>query len=279
MDGGATYSPLGDGLPYCSVGNILVDPSNPDIIYITLGDHGGWWNYGLGMYKSTDGGLNWAPTTLISNFSDGIAYYAMAMSPTNPNVILVAKSDGLFRTNNGGNSWTMVHSGGFKDVKFRPGDSTTVYAASDDYWGSSEVYKSTNGGINFTAASSFNAPYNRIKITVTAANPNIIGVMLSGNGTKNYYKSSNSGASFHTFPHYRKMPSFLFLRSIPTLFIPVTQKYFNLRMAALIGYKNKLVQRWRACRGVHADEQFVAFNPLSDLIYFVTMEDYIIMMR
>ena len=49
IDAGATYSPLGDGLPYCSVGNILVNPNNPDIIYITLGDHGGWRTY-LGSY-------------------------------------------------------------------------------------------------------------------------------------------------------------------------------------------------------------------------------------
>ncbi|MBL0048714.1 MAG: T9SS type A sorting domain-containing protein [Bacteroidetes bacterium] len=268
LDGGATYSPLGDGLPYCSVGNILVDPSNPDIIYITLGDHGGWWNYGLGMYKSTDGGLNWAPTTLISNFSDGIAYYAMAMSPTNPNVILVAKSDGLFRTNNGGNSWTMVHSGGFKDVKFRPGDSTTVYAASDDYWGSSEVYKSTNGGINFTAASSFNAPYNRIKITVTAANPNIIGVMLSGNGTKNYYKSSNSGASF-SYVSALQEDAIIFISPLDSNI--VYSGYTKIFQSTNGGINWVQKTNWYndgVHVEVHADEQFVAFNPLSDLIYF-----------
>ncbi len=268
LDGGSTYSPLGDGLPYCSVGNILVNPSNPDIIYITLGDHGGWWNYGLGMYKSTDGGLNWAPTTLISNFSDGIAYYAMAMSPANPNVILVAKSDGLFRTNNEGNSWTMVHSGGFKDVKFRPGDSTTVYAASDDYWGSSEVFKSTNGGINFTAASNFNAQYNSIKITVTAANPNIIGVMLSGNGTKNYYKSSNSGSSF-SYVSALQEDAIIFISPLDSNI--VYSGYTKIFQSTNGGANWIQKTNWYndgVHTEVHADEHFVAFNPLSDLIYF-----------
>ncbi|MGL4599617.1 MAG: WD40/YVTN/BNR-like repeat-containing protein, partial [Bacteroidia bacterium] len=61
-DGGQTWTALTDGLPYVSVGSCLVDPSNPNTIYISIGDHMGWWNRSLGIYKSTDGGVSWSPT-------------------------------------------------------------------------------------------------------------------------------------------------------------------------------------------------------------------------
>ena len=267
-DGGQNYSPLGDDLPYCSVGNILVNPTNPDIIYITVGDHGGWWEYGLGVYKSTDGGLTWNPTAMVSNFSDGVAYYSMAMSPSNPNVILVAKSDGLFRTTNGGANWNLVHSGAFKDVKFRPNDSTTVYAASDDYWGSSEVYKSSNGGSSFSAITNFASQFNSLKITVTPANPNQLGVLLSGLTTKNYYKSSNNGASLTL---QSAVPEDAIIYISPLDSNKVYTGYMNIYQSLNGGASWTQISNWfnnGIQQEVHADQHFVSYNPINEMIYF-----------
>lgn len=268
IDGGLTYSPLGDGLPYCSVGTILVDPTNPDIIYITLGDNGGWWEYGLGVYKTTDGGLTWNATSMLSNFSDGIAYYSMAMSPANPNVILLANSNGLFRTSNGGANWSLVHSGAFKDVKFRPNDSTTVYAASDDYWGSSEVYKSTNGGINFSSITSFATQFNTIKLTVTPANPNQLGVLVSGNISKNYYKSSNNGASLTLVS---AVPEDAIIYISPLDSNKVYTGYMNIYQSINGGATWTQITNWYnngVQQEVHADQHYVSYNPINDMIYF-----------
>ncbi len=268
IDGGLTYSPLGDDLPYCSVGNILVDPINPDILYITLGDHGGWWNYGLGVYKSTDGGLNWLPTSLASNFSDGIAYYAMAMSPGNSSKIFVAKSDGLFRSLDGGNSWTMVHSGSHKDVKFRPNDSTTVYASTDDYWGSSEVYKSVDGGQTFSVVSAFATAQNSIKLAVTPANPNLLGIMTSSNSTKSYYKSSNNGAGIS---FVSSLPEDAVIYISPLDSNKVYTGYMKIYQSLNGGQTWTQKTNWYnngIHTEVHADQRFVAHNPLNDMIYF-----------
>ncbi len=268
IDGGQTYAPLGDALPYCSVGNILVNHNNPDIIYISLGDHGGWWNYGLGIYKTTDGGLTWNPTNLTSNFSDGIAYYAMAMSPTNPSVIFVASTDGLYRTKNGGTTWNKVRVGSYTDVKYKPNDSTTVYACSDDYWGSSEVYRSTNGGTTFSAISSFGAQYNSIKLSVTPANPAILGIMLSGNGNKSFYKSSNSGNNIN---YVSAMPEDGTIFQSPIDSSIVYCGFTKVFQSTNGGTSWNQITNWYndgVHTEVHADERFVAYNPLTNLIYF-----------
>ena len=63
-DGGLTYAALGDQLPFVSAGSIVVDFNDPNILYVSTGDAVGWWNYSMGVYKSTDGGATWNPTPL-----------------------------------------------------------------------------------------------------------------------------------------------------------------------------------------------------------------------
>ena len=57
-DGGKTYEALGDDLPYLGVGTIAINHKDPDVLYISISDSQGWWNYSLGVYKSVDGGEN-----------------------------------------------------------------------------------------------------------------------------------------------------------------------------------------------------------------------------
>jgi photosystem II stability/assembly factor-like uncharacterized protein len=268
IDGGLTYSPLGDALPYCSVGNIVVDEVNPDIIYISLGDHGGWWQYGLGVYKTTDGGITWLPTSLNSDFSDGIAYYSMAMCPGNSNKILVARSNGLFRTVDGGNTWAMVRNGAHKDVKYRPNDSSTVYASSDDYWGSSEVYKSVNGGLNFSQVSAFSSAQKTIMLAVTPANPNILGVMVSGGTTKSYYKSSHNGSNLN-FVSNLPEAAVIYISHLDSnkVYSGYTKIYQSLNSGQTWIQKTNWYNNGIHTE-IHADQRFVKHNPLNDLLYF-----------
>ena len=51
-DGGKTWTPSNQGLGKGTVGSIVVDPKNSDIVYVALFDSGG-------VYKSTDGGRTW----------------------------------------------------------------------------------------------------------------------------------------------------------------------------------------------------------------------------
>ncbi len=268
IDGGQSYSPLGDNLPLSSVGNIVVDHTNPNIIYITIGDHIGWWNYGLGVYKSIDGGLTWTATTLVSTYAANVAYYAMAMSPTNPNVILVARSNGLYRTNNGGTTWSLVRSGGHRDIKFKPNDSLTVYTSSDDYWGSSEVFKSLNGGLTFSQISAFNIAQNTVRLAVTPANSNVLGIMTSTGSIKKYLNSTNNGTTINFVSNVQE-DAILFIS--PTNTNLVYTGNLDIYTSTNAGVSFTQTTKWYnigTLQEVHADQRFVASNPLNNKIYF-----------
>lgn len=193
-DGGNNWQALGDQLPYLPVGIILVDFQHPDTLYISLGDKLGWWQYNLGVYKSTDGGLSWNPTGLDWELAQGKVIYALEMSPADPQTLVAATNSGLLRSTDGGASWTTLLTGEFTDVKFRPGDAATLYAARYDYWGVSQAFRSVDGGDNWTQTTDFDFSQNEIRLAVTLANPDFVGLRCS-NG-KRFYRSADGGASF-----------------------------------------------------------------------------------
>src|SRR3989454_229690 len=115
-DGGAKWSPVTDGqLHSSSVGAVAVSESNPDIVFIGMGEAclRGNIMQGDGVYKSTDAGKTWthlglADTQIISR---------VRIHPTNPDIVYVAAfghpagpndQRGVFRSKDGGKNWTRV---------------------------------------------------------------------------------------------------------------------------------------------------------------------------
>ena len=194
IDGGQNWNPLGDGLPYLPVSVILVDFQNPETLYISLGDKGGWWMWNLGVYKSTDGGNSWAPTGLDWKLTQENVIYNMVMSPADPKTIFVASNRGVLRSTDGGANWQTLRTGEYSDIKFRPNDPNTIYAAHLDYWGTSQVDKSTDGGETWTQVSNFLSSQNTIRLAVSPLMPDWLGVHFS-NG-KLFLLSKDGGVSY-----------------------------------------------------------------------------------
>src|ERR1041384_3987061 len=111
---GETWYPVFDAVKEASsVGAIAVAPSNPDIIYVGMGDliAGGGIAEGNGVYKSTDAGRTWQHVGL----DETKQIPSLLVDPKNPDVVLVAaqgdvhkKSDtrGVYRSTDGGRTWT-----------------------------------------------------------------------------------------------------------------------------------------------------------------------------
>lgn len=150
-DGGQSYVPLGDDLPFMAVSAIVVDRANPNILYIAVSDHVWYGPQGLGVYKSFDGGASWAPTSLSFTFGQNIRIYWMEAHPTNPNLIYVATANGLYRTADGFSSHQRILNNGVFDVKLRPGVPATVYVGGLN----GEVFRSLNNGDSFTSVTDF----------------------------------------------------------------------------------------------------------------------------
>jgi photosystem II stability/assembly factor-like uncharacterized protein len=191
-DGGATWITHTDSLATLGVSAILVDASNPNKILIGTGDRDAGDAPGLGVYKSLDGGVTWtASKTGMGNQTVG----KLIQNPSNAQIILAATSGGVFRSTDGGANWTLSKSGNFKDICFKPGDPTIVYAA----WGA-DFWRSSNSGTSFAQITSGLTSGQRGSIAVTAANPNYVYFLQSDNssGFKGLYRSTDAGLSFTT---------------------------------------------------------------------------------
>jgi len=168
------------------------DPTNPDVLYIGPANGGVW--------KSTDGGVNWTPLT---DNEVSMAMGSIAIDPTNTNMIYAGTGEatysgasyygrGLLKSIDGGNTWTNITSGlpsssYFSRIKIRPGHSNELLAA----LGNSGLYRSTDSGMNWTLLAG--GRVDDVLFTFTGDTAFAVG---SGIGLR---RSLDGGATFTTF--------------------------------------------------------------------------------
>lgn len=195
---GVSWAPLTDYLPQIGVSGIAVDPINSNIIYISTGDKDASDSPSIGVLKSIDGGITWLTTGLtFNNTYKGAG--DLLINPTNSQMLWCATSTGLYRTLNGGSSWTNQFSGNFTQgtLRIKPNDPTVVYVSSRN-----KLYKSTDSGSTFSNIGITDLPADsgRLIFDVTAADSNLV-YCLSAGTSPNYafqgiFKSIDGGTTF-----------------------------------------------------------------------------------
>jgi hypothetical protein len=193
---GGNWLPLSDDLLQIGVSGIAIDPTNSNVIYIATGDDDAGDTYSVGVMKSTDAGVTWN-TTGLNTSNSPTSMNDIYIHPTQTNILWVATNNGVYKTSDGGTTWTNINGLqglNIKDIKLKPGDPNTIYAVS-----SNTFYISTNGGNSFSS-SSIGLPISsrRLVIDVTPNNANVIYVLSAAtdNSFQGLYKSINSGISF-----------------------------------------------------------------------------------
>ncbi len=168
---GTSWTPLFDDQPTSSIGDVTLDQSNPNLVWVGTGEpqnrqSSGWGN---GVYKSTDAGNTWRHMGLEGTNHVG----RILIHPRNPDVVYVAAvgdlwgpndERGVFRTQDGGETWEKVlyideHTGAI-DLAMDPGDPNTIFAAMYQRrrtgWGfngggpGSGLYRTFDGGDSWT---------------------------------------------------------------------------------------------------------------------------------
>jgi len=164
---GHTFEPLFDDQATMIMGDIAVDPNNPETIWVGTGENNSSRSSygGMGVYRSDDGGQTWKHMGL----GDTDRIGRILIDPNDSNTIFVAAlgklytpggQRGIFRSRDGGKSWQQVLKGddwtGVIDLVFKPDDAKTLYAAAWDRkrrpWDFTEggtgsaIYKSVDGG-------------------------------------------------------------------------------------------------------------------------------------
>jgi photosystem II stability/assembly factor-like uncharacterized protein len=138
--------------------------------------------------KSTDAGATWTATGLSWTVSQNRTIRRLVIHPSNGKILLAATSDGVYRTDDAGFSWTKVIIGSAFDVEFRQDNGKTAYATTNT------VHKSSDAGASWSALSATCAG-GRYNIEIAKSNPKIL-YTLCTDGT--VQKSTNEGATWST---------------------------------------------------------------------------------
>jgi photosystem II stability/assembly factor-like uncharacterized protein len=193
---GGSWTNLAEGIPSIGVSGICIHPANPDIIYILTGDGDAANTTSIGVLKSYNGGQTWHTTGLTWDVQNLVRGYKLRMHPTNSEILFAATNAGIYKTTNGGYSWTQVSTGHFFDIEFNPGNPSIMYASL-----ASSFFRSTDTGENWTQITN-GIPTNaeRIEIGVTPAEPSYV-YLLCGPATGygsfvGVYRSNDNGLYF-----------------------------------------------------------------------------------
>ena len=208
MDAGQSWQSVFDQNPTLGVSGIAIDPKHRDTMYVATGDgdRGSMWaltgssvgdTKSVGVLKSTDGGITWNPTGLNWSVTGSKLMRDIIINPSNPSVLLVASTDGIWRTADAGLTWTQVKTGYITDLEIHPGQFDTLYASN---YGSAQIYRSTDAGLTWSVISNF-AGVRRIKLATTAAAPHRLQA-LCANTTGGMYGIYNSDDDGNTFKVY-----------------------------------------------------------------------------
>ena len=227
-DAGTYWEPVGDNdFNYGSIGAMEFSESNPEIVYVGLGEPQMRQNvsWGDGVYKSTDGGDNWTHVGLknVKHISQ------VRVHPTNPDIVYVAgfgdafgpnKERGVFKTIDGGETWEKVlfksDKAGAIDLVLNPSNVNELFAVLWEFerkaWGpktggpESGMYKSIDAGETWTEIT-----YNpglpeggrgRTGITMSAANAKKVYALIDSETKAALYVSDDLGENWEFVSDY-----------------------------------------------------------------------------
>jgi photosystem II stability/assembly factor-like uncharacterized protein len=159
-DGGKTWQHMGL-TDTRHISRIVVNPRNPDVVYVGALGHAFGPNEERGVFMTTDGGRTWRKTLYV-DAQHGIA--DLDIDPQNPNVLVAAvwaferkpwthtsgsERGGVFRSLDGGRTWAKMTTGlpkliGRIGVKFAPSNPNIVYAIMEAKEG--KLYRSDDKG-------------------------------------------------------------------------------------------------------------------------------------
>jgi len=224
-DYGASWQPISDIVPSLSVGDLALDPNDPNVLYFGTGEANasGDSYAGTGLYRTTDGGVTWQYLGLPESRHIG----RIAIDPTNTDRIFVAAvgslfspnpARGVYRSTDRGQTWEqklyLTDSTGAIDVAINPTNPSVVFAAmwerirhpEDRHVGglTSGIWRSTDGGDNWQRLSgglpSPSSTIGRIGLAVAPSNPNVVYASYVNHPGNliGFWRTTDGGASWQS---------------------------------------------------------------------------------
>ncbi|HEY1912818.1 MAG TPA: hypothetical protein VGG73_17965 [Vicinamibacterales bacterium] len=221
IDGGTEWTPVTDGqIKSSSVGAVAVSESNPDLVFIGMGEACIRGNImpGDGVYKSADAGKTWSHV----GFGNSDAIAKIRIHPTNPDIVFVADfgrygepSDerGLYKSVDGGKTWQRKlfkdNKTGAVDVTIDRHNPNVMFAALWEAYRveyqmssggpGSSLYKSTDGGETWKEITRTGGlpqgVYGKMGVAISGADSNRVYALIE-NEKGGLFRSDDAGANW-----------------------------------------------------------------------------------
>lgn len=212
---GIDLRPIGPAMTSGRIGDLAVDPRNPNTWYVAVASGGVW--------KTTNAGTTFTP------IFDGEASYSIGcitIDPKNPLVLWVgtgennsqrsvSMGDGVYKSADGGKTWKNVglkSSEHIGKIVIDPRDSNVVYvAAQGPLWaagGDRGLYKTTDGGKNWKAVLTISENTGVTDVVLDPSNADTlyaasyqrrrhVFTLINGGPESAIYKSTDAGATWN----------------------------------------------------------------------------------
>ncbi len=221
ISGGVTFRPVFDDHPQ-SIGKITIDQQNPETVWVGTGEP---WvrnsvSVGNGIYKTTNGGVNWTHKGLENTERIG----DIVVHPQHSDTVFVAAlghlwnanaDRGIYRTIDGGETWEKVlyidENTGGADLAIDPSNPDILYATmwsfrrwpwffDSGFTGSSALYKSEDGGQTWSTLTKGlpEEKLGRMAIDIAPSNPDVLYLSVESETRekKGIYRSGDKGESW-----------------------------------------------------------------------------------
>jgi photosystem II stability/assembly factor-like uncharacterized protein len=217
---GTTWTPVFDNEGSYSIGCVVMDPKNPNVVWVGTGENNSQRSvaYGDGVYKSTDGGRTWANVGLKASEHIG----KIAIDPRDSDTVYVAAQGplwssggdrGLFKTTDGGKTWNKILAGddntGVTDFVQDPRNPDTLVAATwqrrRHVWTiinggpGSAIHRSTDGGKTWKkiTAGLPTGDLGRIGLANAPTDPDTVyAIVEAADGAGGIHRSTNGGLTW-----------------------------------------------------------------------------------
>ncbi|MFT5278925.1 MAG: photosystem II stability/assembly factor-like uncharacterized protein [Bacteroidia bacterium] len=185
-DAGESWVTHTDNLPNLGVSDLIVHPTNDSIMYLSSGDGSVSDTYSYGVLKSMDKGLTWDSTGLSFTVNQGVNIHDLAMDLANPDILLAATTNGIYRTLDGGETWSQEAAGTITDIDFKIGSSDILFATVTGSTG--RIMRSMDAGDTWEVLGNGfpNGGPRRVRLGITPADPERI-YALTSNGQSGFY--------------------------------------------------------------------------------------------
>lgn len=202
---GSSWTPLNDFLANIAVTVLAMDPSDHNTLYAGSGE--GFFNAdgvrGAGIFKTIDAGAHW--TRLASTASNSNFFFIadIVVSPANSQHVYAATRTGVWRSLDGGSTWTQAivsnaanGANGAMDLVMRTDQATDYIYAAVGTFARSHIFRNTDAGGSGTWVDVFSDPVGgRTSLAIAPSNQNVIYAMVAciscGAGTNPNFPSAN----------------------------------------------------------------------------------------